>query len=210
MSWDRIDGEAVRLGGMHLRTLFANDPARFATFSRRLGDMIVDFSKEKIDAGALDALVSLARTRGVEARRDAMFAGEPINTTEGRSVLHIAARDPHGQYAVEGAQEIAPTLDRFLAFAEELRAAGKFTDVISIGIGGSDLGPVMAVRALAPYADGPRVHFVANVDGAHFTDVSKTLDPKTTLVIVQSKTFTTQETMTNASTARSWLAKALG
>lgn len=215
--WDRVQGEADRLTPLHLRDLFARDAGRFAAFSRSAAGLTVDFSKEKIDAAALDALLALAEAADVAGKREAMFTGQAINLTEGRAVLHVAARDPEGTYAASGAEEIAPTLDRFLAFADGVRsgvvaaADGQpFTDVISIGIGGSDLGPVMATRALVPYANGPRVQYVSNVDGSHFADVSRGLDPARTLVIVQSKTFTTQETMTNATTARAWLAGALG
>ena len=215
--WNALDGHGARLRGTTLRALFADDPTRFDRLSRRIEGLMVDFSKEKIDAAALDALLALAQAADVAGKRDAMVAGAPINLTEGRAVLHVAARDPGGIYDAAGAEEIGPVLDRFLAFAEDLRAGtvtasdgGRFTDVISIGIGGSDLGPAMAVRALAPYADGPRVHFIANVDGSDFIDTTRSLDPARTLVIVQSKTFTTIETMTNAATARGWLVAALG
>ncbi|MEO1471562.1 MAG: glucose-6-phosphate isomerase [Pseudomonadota bacterium] len=144
-----------------------------------------------------------------------MAAGEAVNLTEGRAVLHMALRGTVAP-AVEGVDEVAPTLERFLAFAEAVRtgraagAGGAYTDVVSIGIGGSDLGPAMAVRALTPDVDGPRVHFVSNVDGAHLTDTLKGLDPARTLVIVASKTFTTLETMANARSAKAWLAGAVG
>ncbi len=216
-AWEAADREAERLKGLHLRELFVRDPQRFARFSRRFGDLLADFSKEKLDAEALAALLALAEAADVAGKREALFRGEPINLTEGRAVLHVAARDPSGSYDAPGFAEVAPTLDRFLAFAEEVRSGayapptgGRFTDVVNIGIGGSDLGPAMAVRALAPYHDGPRVHFVSNVDGAHLTDVLKGLDPAHTLIIVASKTFTTLETMTNAHSARDWLAAKLG
>ena len=216
-AWQTLDAEAARLDATTLRALFAEDAGRFDRFSRNLDDLTVDFSKERIDAAALDALLALAAEADVAGKRDAMFAGEPINNTEGRAVLHVAARDPETAYDAEGEDEVAPALDKFLAFAEAVRggaiaaADGRpFTDVISIGIGGSDLGPAMATRALVPHADGPRVQYVANVDGSNFADVSRGLDPARTLVIVQSKTFTTQETMTNAATARAWLVAGLG
>ncbi len=210
-----LAAHAARLEATTLRDLFARDPDRFSRFSAALDDLTLDFSKEKIDAEALDALLALAEARGVAARRDAMAAGEAVNETEGRAALHMALR---GSVAPEiaGVAEVAPTRDRFLAFAEDVRAGryagpdGPFTDVVNIGIGGSDLGPAMAARALAPDADGPTAHFVSNVDGAHFTDVSRRLDPRRTLVIVASKTFTTQETMTNALSARDWIASAVG
>ncbi len=216
-AWNHVAAQAQRLKPMHLRELFKGDPRRFERFSRSGAGLTVDFSKEKIDEGAFDALMRLAEAADVAGRRDAMFGGEAINLTEGRAVLHVAARDPDGAYDAPGADEVGAALDRFLAFAEDVRAGRAtasdgepFTDVVSIGIGGSDLGPVMATRALVPCADGPRVHYVSNVDGSHFADVSRGLDPARTLVVVQSKTFTTQETMTNAATARAWLARAVG
>lgn len=204
-----------------IRQLFADDPGRFARFSARLGDVVLDYSKTAIDAKALAALLDLARERGVEARRDAMFAGERINETEDRSVLHVALRgEPKDGYRADGepvSGAIEDVLRAMGAFAERIRNGevrgahdGAITDVVNIGIGGSDLGPAMATLALAPYHDGPRIHFVSNVDGAHIADTLKDLDPATTLIIVASKTFTTIETMTNADTARRWLVAALG
>ena len=204
-----------------LRTLFALDPDRFARFSLRLDDLMLDWSKTAVDDRAMDLLVSLARSAGLEARRDAMFAGEPINATEGRAVLHMALRAPEGAgFSVGGRNvmsEVHAVLDRMARFAGAIRsgasagATGRpITDVVNIGIGGSDLGPAMATAALSPYHDGPRAHFVSNVDGAHIADVLKPLDPAATLVIIASKTFTTVETMTNAQTARRWVEAALG
>ena len=220
-AWEKVQGEAARLKPVHLRELFALDPARFDTLSVCLDDMLLDFSKEKIDAPALEALLALARAAGVERQRDAMFAGEPVNVTEGRAVLHMALRGGAGERVLVDGADIMPavreTLERFLAFAEDVRAGryatvsgAPFTDVVAIAIGGSILGPEMATRALAPWHDGPRVHFVSNVDGAHLADTLKPLDPARTLIIVASKSFTTDETMTNAGSARTWLADALG
>lgn len=219
--WGGLQAEASRLRQRTLRDLFAADADRFATHSYRLNDLLLDFSKEKLDMGAWAALLRLAHAQGVEARRDAMFAGEPINATEGRAVLHVALRGGAGPDAATDGRpvmaEVNETLDRFLAFAEKVRtgayatvSGGAFTDVVNIGIGGSDLGPAMACRALRPDADGPDLHFISNVDGAHATDVLARLNPATTLIIVASKTFTTLETMTNARAARDWLATALG
>jgi glucose-6-phosphate isomerase len=172
--------------------------------------MLFDYSKTQIDAEIRAALTALCETAGVAGRRRAMFEGDLINETEGRAVLHTALRDPGGEDLVTGGTEvragIRDTLDRMRVFAEEIRAGGQFDDVVNIGIGGSDLGPAMAVLALAPFHDGPRCHFVSNVDGAHIHDTLKGLDPKRTLFIVASKTFTTIETMTNARTARDWVA----
>ncbi|MBB4002888.1 glucose-6-phosphate isomerase [Aurantimonas endophytica] len=203
------------------RALFAADPDRFTRFSARHGDLLLDFSKTAIDAEILRALLDLARSRSLEARRDAMFAGAPINATEGRAVLHVALRgEPKDGYRADGnpvSGAVEDVLKAMTAFAErirtgELRGATdrNITDIVNIGIGGSDLGPAMATLALAPYHDGPRTHFVSNVDGAHIADTLAKLDPETTLVIVASKTFTTIETMTNAATAREWLVGALG
>ncbi|MBA5777172.1 glucose-6-phosphate isomerase [Stappia sp. F7233] len=219
-AWGLVHGEAKRLEETGIGALFASDGERFDRLSATHEDLLVDFSKERLDEAALDALIRLAGTAGVEDRRAAMLAGQPVNLTEGRAVLHTALRaGPDARVLVDG-EDVMPTvravLDRFLDFAEDVRsgtyrsASGNaFTDVVNIGIGGSDLGPAMAARALAPDADGPRLHFVSNVDGSHLADTLKRLDPKTTLFIVASKTFTTQETMTNARSARAWLEAAL-
>ncbi len=212
-AWKRLEDEAARLRGATLRTLWEGDPGRFGAFSWRMDDLLLDCSKERIDAGALEALVALARDAGVEGAREALFSGAAWNLTEGRAVLHMALR--RGADAPDG-DDVAGVLGRMLAFAEDVRAgryraeAGAFTDIINIGIGGSDLGPAMVARALEPDRDGPRLHFVSNVDGAHLADVVRGLDPARTLVIVASKTFTTQETMTNARSARAWLEGAVG
>jgi glucose-6-phosphate isomerase len=214
-NWSDLHGHAARLKGITLRALFSGDPGRATRLTVSLDDLTVDFSKEKIDHAALQALLSLAEASGVADWRDRMAAGEPVNGTEGRAALHMALR---GSVAppVAGVDEVAAVRDRFLAFAESVRSgtyapAGKpITDVVNIGIGGSDLGPVMAVRALAADADGPRLHFISNVDGAHAADVLRGLDPETTLAIVASKTFTTIETMTNAQTVKAWLERAVG
>ncbi|MEM1298093.1 MAG: glucose-6-phosphate isomerase [Pseudomonadota bacterium] len=201
-TWAEVHQHAARLKSRHLRDLFAEDPTRFDSLHWRLDDLLIDASKEKLDTSALAALIDLARAVGVEVRRDAMFAGEAINETEGRAVLHMALRG--GADAPSG-DDVAGTLDRFLAFAEQIRAEGQITDVINIGIGGSDLGPAMAARALAPDCDGPSLHYVSNVDGAHMADTVARLDPARTLVIVASKTFTTLETMANAQLAKDWM-----
>ena len=212
-AWAQLDPHAARLKATNLRTLFANDSERFAKFSVRLGDLLIDFSKEKIDAPTLDALFNLARAGKVEAARDAMFTGEHWNLTEDRAVLHMALR---GGATAPAGEDVEITLSQFLDFAEDVRSgrykakAGRFTDVINIGIGGSDLGPVMVTRALEPDRDGPRLHFVSNVDSAHLTDITKSLDPTRTLVIIASKTFTTMETMMNARSARAWLKAGVG
>ncbi|MBO6900481.1 MAG: glucose-6-phosphate isomerase [Rhizobiaceae bacterium] len=204
-----------------LRAAFASDPQRFGRFSAGLDDLLVDFSKCAVTERTLELLFDLARAAGVEARRAAMFAGETINTTERRAVLHTALRNRSGApVSVDGSDvmfDVLAVLESMGRFSESVRdgelrgATGKpITDVVNIGIGGSDLGPAMAVLALAPYHDGPRTHFVSNVDGAHISDTLKDLNAETTLFIVASKTFTTVETMTNAATARAWLTERLG
>ncbi|MEM8989495.1 MAG: glucose-6-phosphate isomerase [Pseudomonadota bacterium] len=212
-AWAAVTAEAARLKPIHLRQHFAEDPGRFPRLTATLGDLTIDYSREKLDDRALSALLKLARATGVEALRDQMATGEAINLTEGRAVLHMALR---GSVPPPSGDDVNGTLDRFLAFAEDVRTgtvraeAGPFTDVINIGIGGSDLGPVMAARALRPDCDGPRLHFISNVDGAHMTDVTRDLDPARALVIIASKTFTTLETMANAESVRDWLAAAVG
>lgn len=206
--WESVHAHAARLTAAHLRDLFAEDPGRAADLTFTLQDLTIDLSKERLDVRALGALMALASAADVEALRDRMFEGEPINVTERRAVLHMALR---GSAPAPDGDDVETVLTRFLAFAEQVRtretagASGPITDVVNIGIGGSDLGPVMAARALRPDCDGPRLHFVSNVDGAHFTDTAVHLDPAHTLVIIASKTFTTLETMANARLARDWL-----
>jgi glucose-6-phosphate isomerase len=213
--------EAKRFKRFDLRIAFESDPKRFQRFSAEGAGISLDYSKNLIDPDILKKLMALAKTSGLEKRRRDMFAGEPINITEQRAVLHTALRANGSSGAKVGGKAIdsliTAELTRFLAFAEDVRsgrvtsADGKpFTDVVNIGIGGSDLGPAMATLALAPYHDGPRLHFVSNVDGAHLADVLKLLDPRRTLFLIASKTFTTQETMSNAVTARSWAEGKLG
>lgn len=204
-----------------MRAAFRDDPDRFQKFSRQADGMLLDWSKCSVNDETMTLLTTLARAAGVEAKRDAMFSGGKINITENRAVLHIALRAPaDGVINVDG-ENVVPyvheVLDKMSGFSDGIRsgelkgATGQaITDVVNIGIGGSDLGPAMAVLALAPYHDGPRGHFVSNVDGAHIHDVLKPLDPATTLIIVASKTFTTIETMTNAEAAKRWIVAALG
>lgn len=204
-----------------LKTAFSSDPDRFSRFTLVLDDLILDYSKCAVREETLKLMAELAIAAGVEERRDAMFAGERINATENRAVLHTALRGGAGERVLVDGKDIVPDVEHVLSamsiFAEAIRsgaitgATGKpFTDVVNIGIGGSDLGPAMATMALAPYHDGPRSHYVANVDGADIADTIKQLDPARTLFIVASKTFTTVETMTNAATARRWVSERLG
>ncbi|MEX0303451.1 MAG: glucose-6-phosphate isomerase [Leisingera sp.] len=195
--------------------LFRKDPQRADEFSVRFETLLFDYSKTQITAEVRSALTDLCDESGVAERRTAMFEGGLINETEQRAVLHTALRDPDGpEILIEGQDIRAPlrqTLERMEDLARRVRSGalagpgGAFTDVVNIGIGGSDLGPVMAALALAPYHDGPRCHFVSNVDGAHIHDILQRIDPKSTLVIVASKSFTTVETMTNAEAARRWI-----
>ena len=218
--WSDLKAHRARTKDVALADLLA-DPARFGDFSASLDDMLLDYSKTSIDGPALHMLVKLAKERNVAEKRDAMFAGEKINMTEDRAVLHTALRNFSDRAIEVDGQDVMPgirkTLAQMEAFANAVRSGEiaasdgqPFTDVVNIGIGGSDLGPVMACLAMAPYHDGPRTHFVSNVDGAHIHDVLKELDPKRTLIIVASKTFTTIETMTNARTAQAWLQMAVG
>jgi glucose-6-phosphate isomerase len=216
-----LENHKNRIARTTMRQMFADDPDRFARFSARHGDMLLDFSKNRIDAPALAALFALARQVELEPRRDAMFRGEHLNVTEDRAVLHVALRHQGGEPVVVDGADVMPgvrdTLARMRTFVEAVRdgriagAGGAFTDIVNIGIGGSDLGPVMATLALAPYTRPDlRSHYVSNVDGAHLADTLKGLDPARTLFIIASKTFTTDETMTNANSARAWLAGSLG
>jgi glucose-6-phosphate isomerase len=213
-AWAALQGHFQAHGrGLDLREAFARDPARFEALSFEAPEVFADLSKNLLDAATLHFLLDLARECGLEARRDAMLAGEPVNLTEGRAVLHTALRAPRG--AAPFSDEVHATLDAMLAFADEVRhptrdstrdtTGSGITDVVNIGIGGSDLGPRMAVAALEPLArSGPRLHFVSNVDGHDIDAVLRGLDARRTLFIVASKTFTTQETMANAHAARDW------
>lgn len=216
--WGEIEQRGAAARGRTITEMFDNND-RVAGFSVEFDSLLFDYSKTQIDMDDRRALLELAVASGVETGRDAMFAGQPLNETEGRAVLHTALRNlSAAPVQVEG-RDVMPgvieTLDRMETFARSVRegrfrgAGGKIADVVNIGIGGSDLGPAMAHAALAPYCDGPRIHYVSNVDGAHIHDTLATLDPATTLVIVASKTFTTIETMTNAETTRRWMASSV-
>lgn len=205
--WDALIARHQNTADRSILSLF-DDTRRAEEFSAQSGDMLFDYSKTNIDADTRGALIALLETADVAGKRAAMFSGQPINDTEGRAVLHTALRNLDGAPVKVDGFDVMPgvlkTLDRMRAFANHIRDSD-ITDVVNIGIGGSDLGPAMAVEALAPYHDGPCCHFVSNVDGAHIADTLRWLDAKTTLVIVASKTFTTIETMTNARTAKAWM-----
>jgi len=219
-SWTALKDHYQEVAGLHMRDLFDRDPERFERFSLHLGDILFDFSKNRITEKTVDLLVELAHEAGLAAMIKAMFAGEKINNTEGRAVLHVALRNRSNRpILVEGEDvmsEVNRVLEKMKIFSETVRSGewkgytGKaITDVVNIGIGGSDLGPQMVTSALANYGH-PRLnlHFVSNIDGTHLAETIKTIRPETTLFIVASKSFTTQETMANASSAKEWLLSA--
>lgn len=219
--WSRLTEYYERAKKTSLVERFDQEPARFQNFSISLDDMLLDYSKTSLDETARELVLELARIQGLENKRDAMFKGECVNLTENRAALHTALRNrSDGSIFVENV-DVMPgvnaTLKKMAEFADGIRTGAisahdgaAFTDVVNIGIGGSDLGPTMATRALSPYHDGPRMHFISNVDGAEISDLLALLDPKRTLFIIASKTFTTIETMTNAATAKKWLSDAIG
>lgn len=221
-AWKELEKQYAETRNAHMRDMFAKNPRRFEEFSVSAGDLFLDYSKNRIDRKTMDLLIELAKETGVEAARDKMFAGEKINITENRAVLHTALRNQSDEPVYVDGKNVMPQIREVLAkmktFSEAVRngewkgATGKeITDVVNIGIGGSDLGPVMVTEALKHYQkDNLHVHFVSNVDGTHMVETLKSLNPETTLFCVASKTFTTQETMTNARTARTWLVGALG
>jgi glucose-6-phosphate isomerase len=222
LSWRALTAHHARIKDLHLRSLFADDPGRAERFSAEGAGLFLDYSKNRITGETLRLLLQLAEERGVAIRRDAMFAGEKINTTERRAVLHVALRAPRGtRIEVDGADvvpDVHKVLDAMADFTTRLRNGifvghtGKpIRNVVNIGIGGSYLGPEMAYRALRAFSDRSMTfRFVANVDGTDFSEATLDLDAAETLFIVSSKTFTTLETMTNAATARTWLVKKLG
>jgi glucose-6-phosphate isomerase len=215
-TWRALEAHRDDIRAGHLRTWFKSDPGRFDRLSGRLGDLLVDYSKHLITDETLRLLRSLARERSVEALRDRMFAGEKINVTEDRAVLHVALRNRSNRPIVVDGRDVMPDVNaargHMREFSHALRSGAwtgytgkKITDVVNIGIGGSDLGPVMATAALTPYArEGPRMHFVSNVDGSHLAETLRQLSPETALFIIASKTFTTEETMMNGRSARKW------
>ena len=221
--WAALAKHRDQMVGFSLKQAFADDPERVSKLSYEIGDLHFDLSKNLVDDETLKLLVALGRAVRVEERRDAMFAGEHINTTEDRAVLHTALRRPasdKGKLIVDGQDCVADVhevLDRMFAFAEKVRSGAwkgvtgkRIEHVLSIGIGGSDLGPVMAYEALKPYADaGIDCTYVSNIDPNDMSEKIKTLDPETTLVIIVSKTFTTLETLTNAREAKTWMLSAL-
>ncbi|MGG6897569.1 MULTISPECIES: glucose-6-phosphate isomerase [Rhizobium] len=218
---DQLKSIASATKATDIRAAFASDPMRFSRFNASFDDLLMDYSKTAVNDDILGLLEKLADEGGVAAKREEMFSGVAINFTENRAVLHTALRNRSNTPVLVDGKDVMPDVNGVLAamgkFADGIRSGalkgstGKaITDVINIGIGGSDLGPVMATLALAPFHDGPRSHFVSNIDSAHIADILKLVKPETTLFIVASKTFTTIETMTNAQTARKFIADALG
>jgi len=203
-----------------MKKMFDEDSRRFDKFSLKLetpkdGPFLVDYSKNKINEDVFEMLMDLAKERGVEVARDAMFAGEKINFTEDRAVLHVALRNRSNVPMVVDGKNVMPAVNKVLNHMKEFCnkvisgawkgfTGKKITDVVNVGIGGSDLGPLMVTEALKPYQVGPNVHFVSNIDGTHVAEVLKKVKPETTLFVIASKTFTTQETITNAETCKTW------
>jgi glucose-6-phosphate isomerase len=218
-TWQALKTHRKAWNGRHLRDLFAADKRRFERFSITLDDMLFDYSKNLIDADTMKLLVRLARDNGVEMMREAMFAGDRVNLTEDRAVLHTALRNQSDRPVLVDGRDVMPdvraVLKRMRAFVNKVRSGKwlgytgqRISDIVNIGIGGSDLGPAMVCQALAPYArKGLNAHFVCNVDPTHLAEVLKRVNPETTLFIVASKTFTTQETLANAHAARAWFLK---
>jgi glucose-6-phosphate isomerase len=216
-AWKALVDHHAEIKDLHMRDLFAQDPRRFDKYSLRLGEILFDFSKNRATDETMNLLRGLAMRAGLPDKIEAMFHGQKINATEGRAVLHTALRNRSSRPVYVDGVDVMPAvnavLDKMHAFTEKVRSGSwrgftkkRMTDVVNIGIGGSDLGPLMVTRALTHYGDPKlRVHFVSNVDGTHLAETLKNLSPETTLFLVASKTFTTQETMTNALSARNWL-----
>jgi glucose-6-phosphate isomerase len=216
-TWKSLAAHHTRLSVTHLRDLFAGDPERAKTLSLEVGSLFADFSKQRVTSETIRLLIDLARERDVSGRIYAMFNGEKVNLTENRSVMHVALRAPKGMSMQVDGEDVMPrvheVLARMTAFTDRVRSGAwvghtgkRITTVVNIGIGGSDLGPVMAYEALRFFSQRElECRFVSNIDGTDLVEATRDLDPATTLFIVASKTFTTQETMENASSARRWL-----
>jgi glucose-6-phosphate isomerase len=221
-AWQALEDHYERMRGLHLRSLFVEDPTRGERMTVEAAGVYLDYSKNRINDETLKLLIDLAEQSGLRARIDAMFRGEKINVTEDRAVLHVALRAPKGASIVVDGKNVVPevhaVLDKMADFANRVRGgqwkghSGKrIRSIVNIGIGGSDLGPVMAYEALKYYSDRALTfRFVSNVDGTDFVEATRDLDPADTLFIVSSKTFTTLETMTNAQSAREWSLRGLG
>mgnify|MGYP001084310408 CR=1 FL=1 len=220
-AWQALTEHQREMAGVHMRWLFDRNPQRFERFSLRIGDILFDYSKNRITEETMSLLMELAREAKLAERIEAMFTGEKINTTEDRAVLHVAPRNRSNRPILVDGEDVMPevnrVLDKMRRFTEAVRSGEwkgytgqRITDVVNIGIGGSDLGPKMVTTALQPYGKaGLEVHFVSNVDGTDLVETLKPLSPETTLFLVASKSFTTQETVTNARSARAWLLDAV-
>lgn len=218
-AWNRLEEYHFEFEGKHMKELFANDANRFQKYSLKFEDILVDFSKNLVDDEVRDALIELASECGLQSAIESMFTGQKINVTENRSVLHVALRNRSNTPIIVDGEDVMPEVNAVLGqmkdFSEKVISgewkgySGKaITDIVNIGIGGSDLGPLMVTEALKPYKkENINLHFVSNVDGTHIAETLKRVNPETTLFIVASKTFTTQETMTNANSARDWFLK---
>jgi glucose-6-phosphate isomerase len=216
-AWKALQAHFEATKNTHMKDLFKNDPERFNKLSMKFEDILFDYSKNRITEETMDLLYKLAEQQDVMGLAKKMFSGEKINNTEGRAVLHVALRNQTNSPILVDGKDVMPdvneTLSRIKAFTESVRSGewkghtGKpIASIINIGIGGSDLGPVMVTEALKPYTKRDlAMHFCSNVDGTHIAEILKLCDPETTLILVASKTFTTQETMTNALTAKKWL-----
>ncbi len=215
-AWKALESHFLTIENQEMKQLFADHPERFKEFSLQFEDLLVDFSKNRMTAKTLELLLELAEQTQLPANIAALFKGDPINETEQRSVLHMALRNRSNRPILVGGKDVMPdvnrVLDKMKAFSGKVLSGEwkgyqgqRITDIVNIGIGGSDLGAVMVTEALKPYwQEGIQSHFVSNVDGTDIIETLKGLNPGTTLFIISSKTFTTQETMTNAHTARKW------
>jgi glucose-6-phosphate isomerase len=216
-AWSALAEHFAVMKDVQMKSLFAEDPARFDKFSTTFENILFDYSKNRITKDTMDLLYDLAKQQDVKVKAQAMFNGERINTTEGRSVLHIALRNQSNKPIYSDGVDVMPAvnevLQRIKVFTEKVRGGEwkghtgqSIQHIVNIGIGGSDLGPVMVCEALKPYAKADlHMHFCSNVDGTHIAEILKKCDPATTLFLIASKTFTTQETMTNAGTAKKWI-----
>jgi glucose-6-phosphate isomerase len=218
-SWKKLSDHYTNTSALQMRDLFAADPNRFSKYSLQFNDILIDYSKNRITDETMALLIALAEEAGLKQAIEDMFSGKKINTTEKRSVLHIALRNRSNTPILSDGKDVMPevnaVLEKMKGFCEKVRSGawkgytGKsITDIVNIGIGGSDLGPLMVTEALKPYSsDSLHVHFVSNVDGTHIAETVKRVNPETTLFIIASKTFTTQETITNALSAKEWFLK---
>ena len=221
-AWKALESHYGTMKDVHMKDLFNEDAERFSKLSMTFEDVLLDYSKNRVTEETMDLLYKLADQQNVKGLAKSMFSGEKINNTEGRAVLHVALRNQSKTPIVVDGQDVMPavqeTLDRIKVFTEKVRSGEwkghtgkKIESVVNIGIGGSDLGPVMVCEALKPYSKRDlTMHFCSNVDGTHISEILKKCDPETTLFLIASKTFTTQETMTNAGTAKQWVLNAFG